>query len=197
MLRVWSMVSGRQELQGRKPAARITGWRYNPVRVEMREFENYTVKEKLRMSVDDAARIARALAEIQLELREDLLQLLVSQESELKSVLDPRTFSTQFDEIRDKYLDKLAILQGIINELANYSICQTKRVTRIESLSAGDHETLTRMVNKKLASLAGCRIEDVKFLKDANCEDERWVSFITYTPNPLRAAGKRQKSKTE
>ncbi|MBI2193298.1 MAG: hypothetical protein HYU36_15085 [Planctomycetes bacterium] len=147
------------------------------------------------MSVDDAARVAKILAEIQYELREDLLNNLTAQEENLKTALDPRTFSPEFDEIRDKYLDKLAILQGIINELANFNLCHTKRITRIESMSAETHEELTRRVNHKLARLEGCRIVDVKFIKDEAGEKSSWVSFITYMPNPLKPAPAKQPSK--
>ncbi|MDP6359564.1 MAG: hypothetical protein QF473_30865, partial [Planctomycetota bacterium] len=118
------------------------------------------------MSVQDASRVAKTLAEIQYELREDLLDNLKDQEDDLKTVLDPRTFSPEFDEIRDKYLDKLTIIQGVINELANFNLCHTKRVTRIESVSAESHKQLASRVNKKLMKLEGCRIMDVKFIKD-------------------------------
>lgn len=147
------------------------------------------------MSIDDAARVAKILAEIQYEIREDLLNNLVGKEEDLKTALDPRTFSPEFDEVRDKYLDKLAILQGIINELANFSLCHTKRITRIESMSAETHEELTKRVNHKLARLEGCRIVDVKFIKDDGGEKPTWVSFITYMPNPLRPSPPKQPSK--
>jgi hypothetical protein len=148
------------------------------------------------MSVEDASRIAKIIAEIQYELREDLLRLLTGQEKELRSVLDPRTFSPEFEEVRDKYLDKLAILQGIVNELANFGLSHTKRITRIESLCADSHEKLTRMVNMKLARLEGCRIVDVEFIKNENDGKPEWVSFITYVPNPLTPPAPKQPSKT-
>lgn len=147
------------------------------------------------MSIEDAARIAKTISEVQYELREDLLDSLVSEGEDLKSTLDPRSFSPEMDEIRDKFLDKLAILQGIVNELANFNLCHTKRITRIESISADTHEELTERVNKKLARLEGCRIVDVKFLKDEGTEEVKWVSFVTYMPNPLRPAPTKQPSK--
>ncbi|MDA0837633.1 MAG: hypothetical protein O3B01_03770 [Planctomycetota bacterium] len=150
------------------------------------------------MSVQDASRVAKILAEIQYELREDLLGNLKDQEQDLKAVLDPRTFSPEFDEIRDKYLDKLTIIQGVINELANFNLCHTKRVTRIESVSAESHKQLAARVNKKLMKLEGCRIMDVKFIKAADEEEEaEWVAFITYIPNPLKPAPARQPSNPE
>jgi len=148
------------------------------------------------MTVQDVARIAKILAEIQYELREDLLDTLAREEDDLKIVLDPRTFSMEFDEVREKYLDKLAVLQGIINELANLNLHHTKRITRVESLAAGTHEELTKKVNHKLARLEGCRIVDVKFLKDDKSAESPWVSFITYMPNPLKPQPARQPSKT-
>ena len=149
------------------------------------------------MSVQDASRVAKTLAEIQYELREDLLDNLKDQEDDLKTVLDPRTFSPEFYEIRDKYLDKLTIIQGVINELANFNLCHTKRVTRIESVSAESHKQLASRVNKKLMKLEGCRIMDVKFIKDDDEEEPEWVAFITYIPNPLKPAAARQPSNPE
>ena len=147
------------------------------------------------MSIEDAARIAKTISEVQYELREDLLDSLVSEGEDLKNTLDPRSFSPEMDEIRDKFLDKLAILQGIVNELANFNLCHTTRITRIDSISADTHEELTERVNKKLARLEGCRIVDVKFLKDEGTEEVKWVSFVTYMPNPLRPAPAKQPSK--
>jgi hypothetical protein len=68
-------------------------------------------------------------------------------------------------------------------------------VTRIESVSATSHEELTRKVNHKLTRLEGCRIVDVKFLKDDSNQESPWVSFITYMPNPLKPAPAKQPSK--
>ena len=89
----------------------------------------------------------------------------------------------------------MAIIQNIVNELANFNLCHTKRITRIESLSADTHEELTQKVNQKLTKLEGCRIVDVKFTKDDQEEGSKWVSFITYMPNPLRPNVVRQPSK--
>ena len=147
------------------------------------------------MTVEDVSRIAKTLSEVQYEMREDLLDFLLSEEEELKTVLDPRTFSPQFDEIREKYLDKLAVLQGAINELANFNLCHTKRITRVESTAADTYENLTKKVNIKLARLEGCRIVDVKFLKDEESDESPWVSFITYMPNPLKPTPTKQPSK--
>ena len=134
------------------------------------------------MLEEDGNRIGRLIAEIQQKLRQDLLDDLVESEEDLQSLFDPDSYSHALDEVRDKYVDKLWALQGILHEIANLDDGHRRRRTEVMSISTDSPEALTQEVNKALRSLEGCAIQDVKFLKG---EDSQWVAFITYLANPF------------
>lgn len=137
----------------------------------------------------DASRIGRVIAELQQKLRQDLLQELVESEEELHTLFDPGSYSHALDGVRDKYVDKLFALQGILHELANLDEGHRRRRTEVTCLSAKTPDALAKQVNKKLRELEGCAILDVKFLKG---DEDKWVAFITYLANPFGPQRKQQ-----
>lgn len=141
------------------------------------------------MLKEDAARIGRTIAELQQKLRQDLLQDLVESEEELQTLFDPDSYSHALDGVRDKYVDKLSALQGILHEVANLDEGHRRRRTQVTCISTKSPEGLAKQVNTRLRELEGCAILDVKFLKG---DEENWVAFITYLANPFDRARKQQ-----
>jgi len=134
------------------------------------------------MLEQDASRIGRLIADVQAKLRDEMLEQLVDSEEELAALLEPGSYSHALEEIRDKYIDRLLALQGVLHELANLDEGHRRRRTKATSLSADSPQGLTRSLNKKLRELEGCSILDVNFLKG---NEKEWVAFITYLANPF------------
>ena len=131
---------------------------------------------------EDATRIGRLIAEIQQKMRDDLLDELVSSEEDLQSLLDPDSYSHTLEEIRDRYIDKLYVLSGILHEVANLDDGHRRRRTEVTSITAESPEALTKQLNRKLRALEGCAILDVKFLRGG---EKEWVAFISFLANPF------------
>lgn len=130
----------------------------------------------------DTRDIAQQLAQIQNRLRGELLEELQQNENDLDTVFDPYSFSPVVQEIRDKYLSSLQVIQSIIQQLARHHKRHQPPV-KLLSLKAEDSERLVSLVNEKLADLQGARVMDVEFLQKQN--DDQWVAVITYVANPF------------
>ena len=132
---------------------------------------------------EDASEIIKKLAKIQAELRQELFEELRSKSEELESIFDPYSYSPIVQELREKYLVQLFVLQGLIQQLACLNPGHRKLNTRVISVSAGDQAGLVNLVNRKLASLNGARVLDVSFMPEN--EENGWTALITYVPGPL------------
>lgn len=131
----------------------------------------------------DASRIAKMLSQVQARLREKLLSELTETEEDLPFLFDPDSYSPAFDEYREKFLSRLYVLQSIIQELANFNQGQKKRHTKVTTVSARNHSELTKLVNRTISHLDGCKVTDVKFVPSN--DDKEWVAVITYLSNPF------------
>ena len=131
----------------------------------------------------DASRVAKVLSQIQAKLRAKLIDEIEGREEELQPLFDPDTYSPAFEEYREKYLSRLYVLQSIIQELANFNQGQKRRHTKVTSVSARNHSELTKLVNRTISHLDGCKVTDVKFVPSA--DDKEWVAVITYLANPF------------
>ena len=129
------------------------------------------------------ARIVKTLSGIQANLREELCEKLENQDEELEHIFDPYSFSPVAQDLREKYLNQLMTIQGIIQQLAHHCHAQQKQKTKVVRLSSSDQDKLVKLVNQKLASMNGSRVMDVNFM-DRN-DDGKWVALITYTPSPF------------
>jgi len=133
----------------------------------------------------NAWEIAKRLCKIQASLRKELLEELESHDDELDSVFNPYSYSPLLQDLRDRYLIRLSILQALIQQLVHYSQGYRKPSTRVSSVAAGDRNDAIRLVNRQLDKLNGTRVLDVKLIP---CEDgregEEWVGVITYVVNP-------------
>ena len=127
--------------------------------------------------------IARKLARIQKRLRRELFQELRDHEEDVESIFDPYSYSPVVQEIREKYLTRLYVLNAIIQELAHLNQGRRHPPVKVLSLRAQNSEALVELVNKKLARLNGVKVMDVEFLQ--NKEDDHWVAVITYVSNPF------------
>ncbi len=130
----------------------------------------------------DPGELARELAAIQNRLREELIEELQGQGNDLGTICDIHSYSPLVQELREKYLTRLFLLQGIIQQLAHYSRGSNKRTTRVLSLAAQDRKELVRLVNRKLKKLNGVKVLDVKFVAE---DEEGWAALITYQLNPF------------
>jgi len=131
----------------------------------------------------EAAELARQLARIQARLRAELLEELKSHKENLDTIFDPYSFSPLVHELREKYLTRLYLLQGLIQQLAYYSQGRTKHTTRVLSVVADTQQELVEEVNRKLHHLNGSKVTDVKFIPGT--PDSGWTALITYEVNPL------------
>ena len=131
----------------------------------------------------DASRIAKVLSQTQAKLREKLLTELTDVEDDLPCLFDPDSYSPAFDEYREKYLSRLYVLQSLLQELANFNQGQRKRHTKVTTVSARNHSELTKLVNRTISHLDGCKVTDVKFVPSN--DDKEWVAVITYLSNPF------------
>ncbi len=131
----------------------------------------------------DARKIARKLSLTQNQLRSELLSELMKYSDEIDTVFDPHSYSHLGEEIRDKYLTRLHMLQGILQELAHFNQGNRQPPVKVLSLDAKSSEKLVKMVNSTLARLNGARIMDVEFI--LNQKEDKWVALITYRANPF------------
>ncbi|MHC4480905.1 MAG: hypothetical protein ACYS8K_00265 [Planctomycetota bacterium] len=136
----------------------------------------------------DTGELAKRLAKIQARLRKDLFEELQDQGENIESVFDPYSYSPLIHELREKYLTRLYLIQGIIQQLAHFSQGRHKHSTRVLSVTAENQRELVELVNQKLVKLNGSKVLDVKFIPD-NGRDP-WSALITYEVNPfLESAG--------
>ncbi|MCK4283564.1 MAG: hypothetical protein KAX44_04535 [Candidatus Brocadiae bacterium] len=137
---------------------------------------------------NEAADLAKKLASIQARLRRDLFEVLRGHKEDLDGIFDPYSFSPLVHELRDKYLTRLYLLQGIIQQLAHFSRGRQKHATRVVSVVAENQDKLVDLVNRKLVRLNGSKVLDVKFIPGSDQGD--WSALITYEANPfLEEAG--------
>jgi hypothetical protein len=131
----------------------------------------------------DAGELARKLARIQTCLRKELYEALQNNEECLDSMFDPNSYSPLVHELRDKYLSRLYLIQGLIQQLAHYSQGPVRHATRVISVAAENQHALVDLVNLKLGRLNGMKVVDVKFIPGVG--SETWSALITYELNPL------------
>jgi hypothetical protein len=131
----------------------------------------------------DAAELARKLVGIQTQLRNELFDELLTHEGELDAVFDPYSYSPLVHELREKYLTRLYLIHGIIQQLAQLSKGRAKHATRVLSVSAENQERLVEQVNHQLVRLNGNKVLDVKFVSGNG--DHSWAALITYEVNPF------------
>ncbi len=132
---------------------------------------------------NEARNIAKKLVKTQNRLRADLLEELVENSDDIEMLFDPFSYSHIGEEIRDKYLVKLQMIQGILQELAHFNQKNRQPPVKVLSVRADTSDKLVKVVNKTLARLNGARIMDVEFVQ--NQENENWVALITYMANPF------------
>ncbi len=134
----------------------------------------------------DVGDLARKLARIQAGLRKELLQELQTHEAELDAILDPYSYSPLVQELREKYLNRLYLIQALLQQLAEMSQGGSKRATRVMSVAAETQEELVRRVNHRLQKLNGMKVLDVKFIPAG--DGPEWTAVITYQVNPFVTA---------
>jgi len=132
-----------------------------------------------------AGELAKKLARIQAQLRAELLETLQAHEDNLDNLFDPFSFSPLVHELREKYLSRLFLIQGIIQQLAYCSQGHTKHPPRVVSVVAQNQDELVDMVNDKLLRLGGAKVMDVKFIPGSG--EDAWSALITYEANPFMA----------
>ncbi len=131
----------------------------------------------------DAGALARRLAKIQAHLREELINALINGDQELEDIFDPYSYSTAVHDLRDKYLSRLFLIQGILQQLAHCSQPQNKQSTRVITVAAEDRNKLAELVNDRLGRLTGAKVLDVKFMPATDSSD--WSALIMYEMNPF------------
>ncbi len=131
----------------------------------------------------NAGQLARRLSKVQARLRKELVDELLTHEEDLESLFDPYSFSPLVHEIREKYLNRLYLIQGIIQQLAHLSQGRNRHPTRVLSVAAESQQTLVDLVNRRLGKLSGAKILDVKFIPAT--EKDGWSALITYEANPF------------
>lgn len=131
----------------------------------------------------DAGELARRLARIQGRLRRELFDELESHQDDLDAVFDPYSYSPVVHELREKYLSRLYLIQGLIQQLAHFSQGHGKHATRVLSVRADNQKKLVDLVNQRLVKLNGSKVLDVKFIPGSG--SERWSALITYEVNPF------------
>ncbi|HOX38559.1 MAG TPA: hypothetical protein PL033_11270 [Candidatus Brocadiia bacterium] len=131
---------------------------------------------------DEVYRIAKSLGRIQSQLRKELLDELSQSEDDLEFLFDPHSYSLKLEELRDKYVTRLFVLQHIAQELSHLSAHPRKRQTRVTTLIADDHQSLTKLVNSRLARMDNCRVLDIKF---SPVPDSGWLAVITYVAGAM------------
>lgn len=131
----------------------------------------------------DAAELAKRLARIQGRLRKELFDDLRHQKDDLDTIFDPYSYSPLIHELREKYLNRLYLVQGLIQQLAYFSQGHRKHATRVVSVAAESQKELVNLVNRKLLQLNGSKVLDVKFMPGG--EQQHWSALITYEVNPF------------
>jgi hypothetical protein len=130
-----------------------------------------------------AGELARKLAVIQARLRKDLFDELLTHEEDLESLFDPYSYSPLVHEVREKYLTRIYLIQGIIQQLVYLGHGRNKHATRVLSVAAENQEMLVNQVNRKLVNLNGAKVLDVTFIPGSG--KENWSALITYEVNPF------------
>ena len=130
-----------------------------------------------------AVELAKKLAAIQARLRQELFEELRSHEEDLESIFNPFSYSPLVHELREKYLSRLYLIQGLLHQLASHGRGPNKHATRVLSVAAPNQAELVQLVNHKLVRLNGAKVTDVKFLPGNGKED--WSALITYEVNPF------------
>jgi len=138
---------------------------------------------------EDAARVGRLIADIQRQIRDELLDELVENEDELETLFDPNAYTSTLEEMRDRYVDKLQALQGILHEVANTDEGHRRRRLQVKCVAADSPDTLTMKMNKGLRALEGCAIVGINFHR---ANDHEWVAFVTYVANPFDRSQRKQ-----
>jgi len=131
----------------------------------------------------DAREIAKKLARVQNRLRRELLEELEEHEDDIDAIFDPYSYSPLVQELREKYLNRLFVVQALIQEMAHFKQGRRQPPVKVLSLRAEGSEELVEMVNHKLAELNGAKVMDVEFLQ--NKPDDHWVGLITYVASPF------------
>ncbi len=132
----------------------------------------------------DPTDLARRLAAMETRLRKELYEELRGHEEDLESIFDPYSYSPLVHELRDKYLSRLYLIHGILQQLAHYSQSRSKHGTRVVSVEARSQPELVQLVNRKLEDLNGSKVQDVTFIPAA---EDNWSALITYQMNPFAA----------
>ena len=133
----------------------------------------------------DAGELAKKLARIQSRLRGELLDELQAHEDDLEAIFDPYSFSPLVHELREKYMTRLYLIHGIIQQLAQHSQGRSRHATRVFPVVAESRDELVERVNNKLAHLNGSRVIDINFMSAV--EEADWSALITYELNPVTA----------
>ena len=131
----------------------------------------------------NAGELARKLARIQARLRKDMFDELLAHDEDMESCFDPYSYSPVIHEIRVKYLTRLYLLQGIIQQLVYIGQGRNKHATRVLSVAAENQEMLVTQVNRRLVNLNGAKVLDVTFIPGSG--KENWSALITYEVNPF------------
>jgi len=133
----------------------------------------------------EAGELAKKLARIQSHLRNELMEELKSNEGDLEAIFDPYSFSPIVHELREKYLTRLHLLQGLIQQLAHFSLGRSRHTTRVFAVTADSRGELLDRVNHKLHKLNGSRVIDIEFIQSD--EQETWSALITCELSPFAA----------
>ncbi len=125
-----------------------------------------------------ADNLSRKLSGILGQLRSELVEELREHESDLDTIFDPYSFSPVAHELREKYLARLHLVQGLMQQLNGYRQGDRKQAVRVLSVAADSLPELVERLNTKLSSLNHPRVIDVHFAPP----DERlgWCALITY-----------------
>jgi hypothetical protein len=86
-------------------------------------------------------------------------------------------------ELREKYLTRIYLIHGIVQQLVHLTQGRTKHATRVLSVAAENQESLVNLVNRKLVNLNGAKVLDVTFIPGTG--KENWSALITYEVNPF------------
>ena len=132
---------------------------------------------------NDVSDLAKKLARIQATLRKELFSELKEHSEELDVVFDPYSYSPVAQELRDKYLSRLYLIQGLLQQLVESSQGHNRRATRVLNVIAEGQDELVRNVNSKLLKLNGTKVLDIKFVPRA--DGKEWSAWITYEVNPF------------
>ena len=129
------------------------------------------------------AKLVKQLTNIQADLRQELCDELLSTDEDLEHVFDPYSYSPVVQDLREKYLNQLMTVQGIIQQLAHHCHAQQTQKTKVVRLTSEKQRNLVKLVNQKLASMNGSKVMDMNFLP--RDEEGDWVAVITFMPSPF------------